>query len=77
MRTIYETNEWKGYIKQNYYWYEYRTDESTVYKFKCHRQKFFDGNENTWINDEDLVDSWDINDDCMPKWIKNIYSFRG
>lgn len=71
MRTIHETNEWKGYGKQNYYWNEYRTDGSTVYKYKCHRYKFFDGDENNWVEDEDLVESWDIDDDSMPGWIRN------
>ena len=32
MKKIYETQEWKGNGKQNYYHNEYRTDGDKVYK---------------------------------------------
>ena len=67
---IYKTNEWNGYGKQNYYWNEYRLEGTTVVKYKCHRQKFFDGDENSWSNEETFEQSWDINVLSMPAWLK-------
>ena len=66
---IYKTNEWKGYGKQNYYWNEYRLEGNTICKYKCNRFKFFDGRENSWEHEEQLVDSWDKNDSDMPEWL--------
>lgn len=67
---IYRTNEWNGYGKQNYYWNEYRLEGDMVYKYKCHRYKFFNGLESEWVEDENCEDSWDINSPYFPDWLK-------
>ena len=71
-KNLYTTNEWKGYGKQNYYHNEYRQDGDVIEKVKCHRQKFFDGNENNWDTDEKVVDSWNVNDSNLPEWLKKL-----
>lgn len=67
--TIYRTNEWNGSGKSNYYWNEYRREGDTIFKYKCHQQKTFDGKENTWDKEEKLEASWNINDPDLPDWL--------
>ena len=72
--TIYTTNEWKGYGKQNYYHNEYREEDDKVVKYKCHRQRSFDGDESSWSYEEQEVDSWDRDDPSMPEWLREHLS---
>ena len=71
MTKIYETQEWKGYGKQNYYRNEYWRDGDRVIKFKCHRFKHFDGDESNWEEEKNEEASWAIGDSGMPDWLKN------
>ena len=68
---IYVTDEWKGYGKQNYFWNEYRLEGNSVVKYKCNRNKHFDGDESNWVRSEEATDSWALDDPNMPEWLKS------
>lgn len=70
MSTIYVTDQWNGFGKQNYYWNEYRSISGEVVKYKCNKRKHFDGDENAWTVSEEMVESWKIDDPNMPEWLK-------
>lgn len=72
MGLLYETREWKGHGKNEYYHNEYRQDGNIIKKFKCRIGKFFDGKENNWESSEKLIDSWTKNDPNMPEWLKKL-----
>lgn len=70
MKTIYRTNDWDGYGKQNRYHNEYRLDGDEVEKVKVHDQRSFDGEESAWHREETLLDSWQTDDPSMPGWLR-------
>lgn len=51
-------------------WNEYCFEGGKLVKYKCHRQKFFDGDESTWDSEENVVESWSLDDPSMPEWLR-------
>lgn len=70
MKKIYETKEWKGFGKHEFFHNEYVQDKDTITKFKCGRRKIFNGKENEWTNTKRKEASWKKSDPKMPDWLK-------
>ena len=68
---LYSTNEWKGYGKQNYYHNEYEREGDKVVKYKCGRQRSFDGEESNWHTSKRKTQSWSVDDPSRPDWLKS------
>lgn len=68
--TIYVTQEWNAYGKQNYSHYEYRLENNRIVKYRCRRQKVFDSHESSWHQYETIVTSWAIDDPAIPDWLR-------
>ncbi len=70
LSTIYVTERWDGFGKQDYYWHAYRLEGTQVVKYKCHKYKHFNGDESEWMEDENIVESWETDDPSMPEWLR-------
>lgn len=68
-KVVYRTKTWNGYGKQNYYCNVYKKIGDEVVKYKEHTYKFFDGDENNWVNELTEIERWNINDPFMPEWL--------
>ena len=68
-KSIYCTQEWKGYGKQSFYHNEYRQEGDDVEQVKCGRFKSFDGKENNWCSSERVVKKWKVGDEGIPSWL--------
>ncbi len=68
-KLIYSTDEYKGYGKQNYYNNDYYQDGDEVTKVKHNRCKVFNGDENEWVESDNVIEKWKIDSPDMPEWL--------
>ena len=68
--TIYRTQEYSGYGKQNYYWNEYPLADGCVVQYRCRRWKHFDGHESEWEESEKATQEWTLDDPNMPEGLR-------
>lgn len=72
-KKIYETREWKGHGRQEYYHNEYELeDDKSISKYKCHRIKSFDSDGSYWDTGKEKVESWEQGDSETPSWLSGI-----
>lgn len=68
--TIFKTEKWDGFGRQNYYWHEYRLEENQVVKYKCHKFKLLENGKEDWCIEEQREESWLFNDPDLPEFLK-------